>query len=343
MTLVCPPRVILFPDYFGRIYLQLRDLKQNDDHTYGVAAVGEDVDEGERSIASSSSNSSCGSSRTGDKNDKGNGVDHGKINNQEKLQKEFKLRKLNHVFHSVYAECCAQSTQLPNGEEATHGSEGVQNGEGFTEQAPTDQVPLVIFEGFEDRYSWDPLICKSLVVLGRFLAFPWNHQLFQKMIGAELQAVVDNVAQSASITATQLSSMELDLDQVELNLEPFARSLRHLLQSPTETISHLNHNGGLVNDLFSSALPQSPTRANPNTHALPHTSANSAQRGDHNEQLGNSASANIFEDSTLAQLQEVIGLIEHNESQLYGELADGSSTKAALIEIFKRIKGIVPQ
>lgn len=339
MTMVFPPRVVLFPDYFGRIYLQLRDLKRSEDrHGYGVAAVGDEADEVERSSASSSSASSAGS-RAIDKNEKDHGVDHNKINNQEKLQKEFKLRKLNQVFHRLYTDCCLHTGQPHNGGEIT-----IPNGqEPLTEQASKEQVPLVIFEGFEDRYNWDPLICRSLVVLGKFLAFPWNHQLFQKMIAAELQAVVDNVAQSASITATQLSSMELDLDQVEINLDPFTRSLRHLLQSPTETIPNLNHNGVLVNDLFGSALPQSPPHTNSNTQSLAHTSANSSTPCEHHQQLENSTSANIFEDTTLAQLQEVVGMIEHNESQLYGELADGSTSKAALMEIFKKIKGIVPQ
>lgn len=317
INLVCPPRVILFPDYFGKVYLQIRDLKHDESNFHDVD---EEMDE-EHSSAGSSLSESSG---RGDKTEKGqNGVDHHRINSQEKSQKEFKQRKLNEVFQRIYSECCSQS---PSHEE----------------------VPLVIFEGFEDRYNWNPLTCRSMVVLGKFLAVPWNQQVLQPLVLTELQSVVEELAQSASMTATQLPSMEVDLDRVELVLHPFLNPLRRLLHSHIEALpTSLNPNGVLVNDLFASALPQSPppppppastaaTTAEANTVPAPEPST------DHN-QAENSTSANIFEDSTLTQVQEVLGLIEHNESQIYKELPDGSHSKAALLDIFNRIKGIIPQ
>ncbi|GAV46768.1 hypothetical protein ZYGR_0A03630 [Zygosaccharomyces rouxii] len=311
ISLLCPPRVIVFPDYFGKVYLQLRDLKNDENHF-------RDVDEDVEDHSSASSSSVSESGGRGDKLEKDHSnVDHNRINSQEKLQKEFKHKKLNDVFQRIYTECCSQGSNQ-------------------------DDVPLVIFEGFEDRYNWDPITCRSMVVLGKFLALPWNKQVLQRLVITELQPVVEELAQSASITATQLPSMELDLGRMELDFNPFMHSLRRLLQSHTEVLpTSLNHNGVLVNDLFASALPQSPPPP-PQTAATASTTTTTAPTTDHH-QAENSTSGNIFEDSTLSQLQEVLGLIEHNESQIYRELPDGSSSKAVIQQIFNKIRGILPQ
>lgn len=308
ISLLCPPRVIIFPDYFGKVYLQLRDLKH-------VENQFRDIDEDMEAQSSANSSSVSESSGRGDKIEKEhNGVDHNKINNQEKLQKEYKHKKLNEIFQQIYAECCSLSSN-------------------------EDDVPLVIFEGFEDRYNWDPLTCRSIVVLDKFLALPWNQQVLQRFLITELQPVVEELAQNASVTATQLPSMELDLSRMDLDLDPFAHSLRRLLQTHTEILpTGLNHNGVLVNDIFASALPQSP----PSQSATTTTTTTSGPSTVH-RQPENSTSANIFEDSTLSQLQEVLSLIEHNESQIYRELPDGSRSRVMIPEIFNKIKGILPQ
>lgn len=309
ISLLCPPRVIIFPDYFGKVYLQLRDLKH-------VENQFRDIDEDMEAHSSANSSSVSESSGRGDKIEKEhNGVDHNKINNQEKLQKEYKHKKLNEVFQQIYAECCSLSSN-------------------------EDDVPLVIFEGFEDRYNWDPLTCRSIVVLDKFLALPWNQQVLQKFLITELQPVVEELAQNASVTATQLPSMELDLSRMDLDLDPFVHSLRRLLQTHTEILpTGLNHNGVLVNDIFASALPQSP----PSQSATTTTTTTTSGPPTVHRQAENSTSANIFEDSTLSQLQEVLSLIEHNESQIYRELPDGSRSRAMIPEIFNKIKGILPQ
>ncbi|GAV51793.1 hypothetical protein ZYGR_0AF02640 [Zygosaccharomyces rouxii] len=312
ISLLCPPKVIIFPDYFGKVYLQLRDLKHDENHF-------RDVDEDVEDQSSASSSIISESNGRGDRMAKDhNNIDHNRINSQEKLQKEFKQKKLNEAFQRIYAECCSQGSNQ-------------------------DDVPLVIFEGFEDRYNWDPLTCRSIVVLGKFLALPWNQQVLQKFVITELQPVVEELAQSASITATQLPSMEVDLGRMELDLDPFVHSLRRLLQSHTEVLpSGLNHNGVLVNDIFASALPQSPPPPPPQSATTTSTTTTTAPPAEHH-QAENSTSANIFEDSTLSQLQEVLGLIEHNESQIYRELPDGSHSKTVIPEIFNKIRGILPQ
>lgn len=318
ISLLCPPRVIIFPDYFGKVYLQLRDLKH--DMANNFREVDEDMED-HHSNASGSSVSVSESSGRVDKMEKHhNGIDHNRINNQEKLQKEFKHKKLNQVFQRIYAECCSQSSNQ-------------------------DDLPLVIFEGFEDRYNWDPVTCRSMVVLGKFLALPWNQQVLQKFIITELQPIVGELAQSTSITATQLPSMEVDLSRLDLDLDPFVHSLRRLLQPHTEiSPASLNHNGVLVNDIFASALPQSPSSPRHHQSATTASTASAIQPSvDLHNHAENSTSANIFEDSTLSQLQEVLGLIEHNESQIYGELPDGSCSKAVIPEIFNKIRAILPQ
>ena len=97
-------------------------------------------------------------------------------------------------------------------------------------------------------------------------------------------------------------------------------------------------------NVFTSSLRSPP----PQDHDVENNFLSKATQEHHQEKeqrqqpIETAASANIFENSTLSQLQDVIHLIDTNESELYNELAEPSS-KATLMDIFTKIKGILPQ
>lgn len=247
-----------------------------------------------------------------------------KVNKQEKLQKQHKIDKLNEAFTKLYANVCIKN------------------------QTDSSLPPLVIFEGFNERYNWDPLICKDIVHLGRFLAVPWKQQIFQQSIAKQLINLVDNVARGSSILGVQLSEMDLALDHVELDLTDFSAELNQLLQMPTEATPPSEETQEPPQDsdlnVFTSSLRSPP----PQDHDVENNFLSKATQEHHQEKeqrqqpIETAASANIFENSTLSQLQDVIHLIDTNESELYNELAEPSS-KATLMDIFTKIKGILPQ
>lgn len=333
IKLFSPPEVIIFPDYFGKIYSQ-RDANHHrksaskhnqsqnlnqDDAVVSSNINGNDLDiDDEQDDHDHSKNS--------------NSIldEHTKLNGYEKAQKQFKISKLNDTFSRIYAHCCNEI----QGSELNHDQD---------RGAASNEVPLVIFEGFDDRYNWDPRICKNMVHLGKFLALPWNQQIFQQSIAARLQNIADSVAQQSSITATQMTSTEINLDQVDwdMDMDVFAEELNHILQLQTEVILPVdNQDAEHVSSLnvFASTLhsPSSHDEQAGNDNHLPKSTQ---QPQPHME---SATSANIFENSTLSQLQEVINMIDHNETQLYRDLMDPSS-KATLMDIFNKIKGIIPQ
>lgn len=306
------PQIVIFPDYFGKSYLQRdgnpisREMQkqsqmQNDIESSPIINGHSDVD-----------HSSL---------DNGAALDaHSKITKHEKFQKQYKVDKLNEVFAGIYADCCTKRN-------ADTGSE-------------SELMPFVVFEGFNDRYNWDPLACKSLVHLGHFLALPWNQQIFQQSISKQLINVVDNVARSSSILATQLSVMETTLEHTDLDMSMFVADLNRILRMPRESAptSVENHESVQENELnvFASTLHS------PSSHEQEVDNGFLTKNNQHQQPIETVSSANIFENTTLSQLQEVINLIDNNESELYRNLLDPSS-KATLMDIFSKIKGILPQ
>lgn len=334
IKLFSPPQVIIFPDYFGKAYSQ-RDTNhhqksaskptesQNLNQDDGVVSSdinGHDIDLDDEQ-------------NHHDHNTKNRDTildEHTKISGHEKAQKQFKINKLNDTFSRIYAHCCddIQSNDLNHDR---------NNG------AAPNEVPFVIFEGFDDRYNWDPRICKTMVHLGKFLALPWNQHIFQQSIVARLQNIVDSVAQQSPITATQMSSMEINLDQVDwdmdMDMDVFAEELNDILQLRTEVTPSVDQQ----DDLHVSSLNVfASTLHSPSSHDEQAGNENHMHKSAQQPHTESATSANIFENSTLTQLQDVINMIDHNETQLYRDLMDPSS-KATLMDIFNKIKGIVPQ
>lgn len=297
------PHLVIFPDYFGKSCLQ-RDM-------------------GSQPPMENNSNLN--------END---AIDHeglqgdetaldSKANKHEKLQKQHKLDKLNEAFTKVYTSCCMSK----------HSS----------------SPPLVVFEGFNDRYNWDPLVGKDIVHLGRFLAVPWKQQIFQPIIAKQLITIVDNVARGSSILGVQLSEIDLALDHVDLNLDAFSAELNQILRISTDPspASVDPHDSTQESDLnvFASSLRSPPVQDHDVENSFLDKTAqhhHQQQKDAHRQPIETATSGNIFENSTLSQLQDVINLIDTNETELYNELTDPSS-KAVLMDIFSRIKGILPQ
>lgn len=296
------PHLVIFPDYFGKSCMQRDMVNQTRAENGANFSESEAIDHEGLQESDSPMDS--------------------KVNKHEKVQKQHKIDKLNEAFTKLYASCCMR------------------------EESNTDMPPLVVFEGFNDRYNWDPLMCKNMVDLGRFLAVPWNQQIFQQSISKRLINIVDNVARGSSILGVQLSEMDLALDHVDLDMEAFASELNQLLQMPTEstTASIEPREPAQDNDLnvFASTLRSPPSHDHEEENNFLTKSLQHQPHQKEQQPIETTASANIFENSTLSQLQDVINLIDTNESELYNELADPSS-KATLIDIFTKIKGILPQ
>lgn len=310
------PRLVMFPDYFGKSYPQRDGTK---DPTASVMNGHENIDH---------------------ENLQDNDTTMDPVmNRHEKLQRHDKIEKLNVVFASIYAQCCSSSELTP------------------------DTVPLVLFEGFTDRYYWDPLACKDMVHLGQFLAVPWNQNVFQQLIYKQMTNVIANVTRQSSMIPNEASDMELDtfLHHRELDMEVFRAKLGQILRMQTETPppSMGTHDPSHDNELnvFESTLRSSPTQGHEveNGFLAKPTQTQAQQPHQDRDQplspppappppasISTVASANIFENSSLSQLQDVVNLIDHNEAELYRDLAD-PSLKATLMDIFGKIKGIVPQ
>lgn len=323
------PHLVIFSDYFGKAYSQrdnAKDAVSRLHHSTASMINGHDNIDHENLQDSD---------RTGDS----------VMNRHDRLQKHHKLEKLNSVFARIYAHCCSNRELNP----------------GF--------VPLVIFEGFTDRFNWDPLIGKNMVHLGQFLAVPWNQQIFQQLIAKQLMNVVSSVTRRSSMIGNQASDLETDtiLHHVELDMEVFRTKLGQVLRMRTETPTPPidTHATAQDNDLnvFASTLRSSPDRdhdVDTNFLGKPAATQTQTQQQHHHHNHHNHhqeppspqgpppppletvTSANIFESPSLSQLQDVINLIDTNEEDLYRDLAD-PSLKTTLMDIFSKIKGILPQ
>ncbi|QLQ78059.1 hypothetical protein HG537_0A03060 [Torulaspora globosa] len=304
ITLFGEPHLVMFPDYFGKSYTQ-RDLGK--DPTTSIMNGHENIDH--ENLRDSDPT-----------------TEH-IMNRHEKLQKHHKIDKLNTVFAGIYEHCCSSSNVNPG------------------------TVPLVVFEGFNDRYNWDPLAAKDMVHLGRFLAVPWNQQIFQPLISKQMMNIVSNITRPSSMVPSQFTEMETDtvLHHVDLDMNTLRTKLTQILRTHTETLpsSIETHDSAQDNELnvFASTLRSSPDRGQDNFQPT----ETQQQHQDNHEappplppQIPTVTSANIFENSSLSQLQDVINLIDTNEADLYRDLAD-PSLKTTLMDIFRKIKAILPQ
>lgn len=190
-----------------------------------------------------------------------------------------------------------------------------------------------------------------MVQTDKFLALPWNKHIFQETITTNLQDVIESVAQSSSIVAIESPSFESDLNGESLNMEIVAQEFKHMVNSQSEILTtnegQQQRDAVQLDDInaFEPALHEataaSVTSSNGDAHV--HTQPNNTlQKSAQPSHIETVASANIFENSTMSQLQDVINMIDNNESQLYSDLMSPSS-KTTLMNIFSKIKGIVPQ
>lgn len=249
------------------------------------------------------------------------------IRNSIKPQRTFKITKLNELFSQIYTDCCSKFKSDNN-----------------------ENDPLVLFEGFQDNYNWDPLICEKMVNVNKFLSVPWNKIIFQDLILSQLQNILNNVAQKVSTTATQLSSMQLDLDQIKLKFEPLQEKLssiinnnQHITQDTNIELNIPNDDNTTVdivenNDTLNEFVNENPQQSH---HDDIHNDLTTTKLTE-DQFISTTTSANIFEDATLSQLQDVITVIDRNESMIYRQLHDEHS-KETLKDIFNRIKNIIPQ
>lgn len=306
------PHLVMFPDYFGKSFTQ-RDLGK--DPTTSIMNGNENIDhENLRDNDPTTENI---------------------MNRHEKLQKHYKIDKLNTVFASIYEHCCTSSNLSPG------------------------TVPLVVFEGFTDRYNWDPLAGKDMVHLGRFLAVPWNQQIFQQLISKQMMNIVNDVTRRSSMVPSQLTDMETDtvLHHTDLDMGALRAKLTQILRMHTETLptSIESHDSAQESELnvFASTLRSSPERDQDvesnflapkptETQQQPLRPLSPPPPPPLPSQIATVTSANIFENSSLSQLQEVINLIDTNEADLYRDLTD-PSLKTTLMDIFRKIKAILPQ
>lgn len=347
---ISPPKLVLFPDYFGKIYLHQNHTSNNNNNNSNM--TNDNIDENDEDNDNNNDNNNnsdnndhgCGfktnsitSNMNSDENDPTSLNDEKmepisdnffKINKQERKHRQTKVEKLNEVFAELYANCCQHSSNFQS-----------------------LKAPFVIFEGFDDRYYWDILTCKSMVQTDKFLALPWNKHIFQETITTNLQDVIESVAQSSSIVAIESPSFESDLNGESLNMEIVAQEFKHMVNSQSEILTtnegQQQRDAVQLDDInaFEPALHEataaSVTSSNGDAHV--HTQPNNTlQKSAQPSHIETVASANIFENSTMSQLQDVINMIDNNESQLYSDLMSPSS-KTTLMNIFSKIKGIVPQ
>lgn len=366
---IMPPKLLIFPDYFGKIYLhqnqyQNRSKMINDNNNNNSSNNdidnNENKNDGENDMRNShgnenneesngreefkqnslhsdmNNNNSNNSNSNNDNNINENNLpeelsDHSsRINKQEKKYGHFKIDKLNEAFAKIYAECC--------------------------QSASNSEIPFVVFEGFDDRYNWNALFCKDMVQTDRFLSLPWNQQLFQQNVSTSLRGVIDATTESSSIAAIESSSYETDLTDENLSLDIFEQEFQHIINLHTELLNSNEaheHDSVQLNDLnvfepalhaaaaaAAAAAATSSSTASLNTDIEPQHG--SFGKTSQQSRMENVTSANIFENSTISQLQDVISMIDNNESQLYGDLVN-SNSKTTLMTIFNKIKGIVPQ
>ncbi|EDO16976.1 hypothetical protein Kpol_1041p34 [Vanderwaltozyma polyspora DSM 70294] len=261
-----------------------------------------------------------------------------KTSKDDKLKKEFKLDKLNETFKSIYSNCVS-----------LHEDNGTAN------------VPMVFFEGFQLNYNWEPLQCNELVTSGKFISFPWNQSITRDEIVAlyneqmsttlETQTTFDN-ATNFKVTGIELNtSNTFTFDKIRdilLRLYDSTERVRipitsQQLSQPNVEISNPDDasvNGDEIREEESLDRRSRSDASSDHDTNIDTTITISNKQNIDNQFINTTITSNIFEDDTLNQLQNVIGIIEDNESQLYQNI-NNTASKELLMEIFNKIKGII--
>ncbi|CCH59705.1 hypothetical protein TBLA_0B08900 [Henningerozyma blattae CBS 6284] len=143
----------------------------------------------------------------------------------EKIQKQFKLDKLNSIFLRFYEKC----------------------GKVYNKQNPNQ--PFIIFEGLNDLYNWTPNFILENISINHFLSLPWNQSIFQETIIYQFKDYLLDIKNSIkSMNSTQLKSLEFDLDSQNLDLNIINKQFANVVSNISSNTTNNNTTNLIIDD-----------------------------------------------------------------------------------------------
>lgn len=209
------------------------------------------------------------------------------------------------------------------------------------------KLPLVAFEGFDEQFNWDPIICDQISKSSTLLSVPWKEQLFQEITYSETNQKITKYIDDMSNKSQHELPLEFEVNDIDLNLKVLQQAFTKLMESKLIDIDpnaqehdkrDLSTNGEDYDKYYYNRKDNEVLDNNTYYNNIVDTDNGNSQY----KKKENPIEGNIFENSMVSKLSDVVELVEQNESMLYDHITDASA-KAIMKEIFNRMKKIIPQ